>query len=334
MKIPVAILGATGVVGQKAIALLSQKTKFEIIELVASDAKIGKIFKDVCDWREPLTPLPDAVSKIKLSDPKQLKAKYIISCLPTDIANILEPALAKQGKFIFSNASSFRMEKNVPLLIPEINTDHLNLIKNQITEGKIITNPNCSAVGVCLAIAPLMNLEAIEHISIVTMQSLSGAGYPGVSSLDILSNTIPHIPDEANKLTEETKKILGEIVKPADFDITTHVHRVPVFYGHSITLHIMFKDNVKIDDVKLAYKEWNMNKSNIFVLHDKLGRPQSIRDLTHDDMRVHIGHIFQGDKKNMIGLVSLTHNLVRGAAGAAITNMETFIAHCGVNNEL
>ncbi len=329
MVINVAILGATGVVGQKAIALLSFNPLFKIIELVASDQRIGQTFSDVCDWREPSISLPKEIGVIQLSSPQALKAEFIVSCLPSEIADHLEPMLAAQGKIIFSNASSFRMDNNVPLLVPEINSDHFSLLAKQATSGKIVNNPNCSAVGVTLALAPLAKLYKIDHVSVVTLQSISGAGYPGVPSLDIISNSIPHINGEAEKITAETKRILGSDNKKADFAVTTHVHRVPVIYGHTVTLHISFKEDITPNQAIEAYQAWNLKYPELFVIHKQLGRPQSTKDLRHDDMRVHIGHLSQGDKPNILGLVALSHNLVRGAAGAVIANMESYLRFQG-----
>ena len=325
MSISVAILGATGTVGQKTMALLEQNSKFHVAELVASEKKVGHKFGDVCDWREPLMPLPKELALMKLKEASNLKSDFVASCLPAEIASDVEPMLARQGKIVFSNASAFRMDPQVPLLIPEINADHLSLLQKQKTKGKIITNPNCCVVGITLSLAPLVTLGEIQHVSIVTLQSVSGAGYPGVSSVDILSNSIPHIPEEADKITEETKKILGQIEAPTSFPVTTHVHRVPVLYGHTVTLHITFKNDVHPGDAIQAYNKWNERYPSLYILHDKEGRPQSGKDLVQDDMRVHIGQLRQGDSKRVLGLNSLTHNLVRGAAGAVIANMESYL---------
>ena len=325
MVISVAVLGATGVVGQKVIALLSNNPLFKIIELVASERRVGYSFHEACDWREPICNVPDYIANMRLCDIHNLKADFVISCLPSEIAKIIEPNLASQGKIVFSNASAFRMSKDVPLLIPEINYAHLSLLSLQSYSGKIIANPNCSATGIALALAPLTYIDEIDHVSIVTLQSISGAGYPGIPSLDILGNTIPHIPEEAEKITGETKKILGSRNNPAQLAITTHVHRVPVMWGHTATLHITFKHDTNIEIIKETYESWNNKYNNLFILHDKCDRPQSTKDLTHDDMRVHIGNIKQGDKPNIAGLVVLTNNLVRGAAGAVITNMENYL---------
>jgi len=324
-KKSVAILGANGLVGQKAIALLHKSQYFEIKELVASEKRIGSYYKDICLWKEELLNLPDEISSIKMSDVNTLKSEFIISCIPSDAAMSIEPMLAKQGKIVFSNASAFRMHTDVPLIVPEINKEHLSVINKQKTPGKIITNPNCSTVGVTLGLAPLLDIGIINHVSVVTMQSLSGAGYPGIPAMDILGNTIPHIESEAEKITEETKKILSSTNNHNQFYVTSHVHRVPVLYGHSITLHVDFQNDIKIEEAVESYKKWNNIHKNLFVLHSSKDRPQVSRDLLHDDMRAHIGNLRKGDRSNILGLVILTNNLVRGAAGAAIRNMETYI---------
>lgn len=332
MTISVAILGATGVVGQKIIALLSRNPKFHIVELVASEQRVGQLFGESCEWREPLMPMPTEIASMRLKDVNQLQAEFIVSCLPSDIAETIEPMLAAQGKMVFSNASAFRMAYAVPLLVPEINSSHLSLLESQTTSGKIITNPNCSAVGVTLGLAPLISLGEIQHVSVVTLQSISGAGYPGIPSLDIIANTIPHIEGEASKITSETKRILGSATLPAPFAVTTHVHRVPVMYGHTVTLHVTFKDRVEVAAAEEAYADWNTRFPGLFVRHSRLGRPQALKDLCHDDMRAHIGHLCQGDQPNILGLVSVTHNLVRGAAGAVVANMESYLSLGGCHD--
>lgn len=324
MRTGVAVLGATGIVGQKVIALLEAHPRFCVEDLVSSENNKGRYYEDACTWREPLCPLPDRLRTYTLKAAEDIASPFVVSCLPADIAREIEPILAQSGRMVFSNASSFRMDARVPLVIPEVNRDHLSLIARQSTPGKIITNPNCSAVGVCLALAPLMELGTIVHVSVVTMQSLSGAGYPGVSAFDLVGNTIPHIPEEAVKIEEETKKILGKMDVPADFGLTVHVHRVPVVYGHSATLHVSFLGRVTAEDALSAYRQWNMKSPDLFVLHARKEDPQPLRVLHHSDMRIHIGHLKQGGIPNTIGLVVLSHNLVRGAAGAAIANMEAY----------
>ena len=326
VSIPVAILGATGVVGQKVIALLQQRPHLRINEVVASSARAGQFFGEVCDWREGLCPLPSTVGSMILCTLDNVCSPLVLSCLPAQVAKEVEPLLAAQGKLVFSNASAFRMESDVPLLIPEINKNHLSCLKRQPYAGKMITNPNCSAVGVALALAPLLSLATVKHVSVVTLQSVSGAGYPGVASLDMLSNTIPHIPEECEKIAAEVKKILGGQDCPWSCPMTVSVHRVPVCVGHVATLHITFAHNVTPTQAKKAYQQWNEYYPNLFILHSLPGRPQSVRDLTPQDMRVHIGHLNSGGTSSILTLVVLTHNLVRGAAGALLANVDCYFA--------
>ena len=325
MPIELAILGATGVVGQKALALLQRNPHFEVVELAASRARLGGRFGDLCVWREPLLTMPEKLAATRLCAAEDLQADFIISCLPTSAAGRVEPMLAAKGKKVFSNASTHRMCKGVPLLIPEINSNHLTLLAEQDTPGKIITNPNCAAVGVSLALAPLLPLGGMEHVSVVTLQSVSGAGYPGLPSLSILGNTIPHIEGEEEKIVQETKKILGNPKEPLPFALTVHAHRVPVLYGHMASLHITFSERVRPEDALACYSRWNEKHPALFVIHTQRDRPQSAQDLRHDEMSVHIGKLQQGDNPRVVGLVVLTHNLVRGAAGAAIANMQCYM---------
>ena len=325
--VDIAVLGATGVVGQKVIALLSRDTDVRVAEVVASEDRVGRRFGDACLWREPLSALPEEVAHLRLSSVDSLEARYVISCLPSVAAVEIEPLLARRGKHVFSNAAAHRMQPQVPLLIPEINESHLSLIERQATQGKIITNPNCSTTGVALALAPLMPLAQLRHLSVVTLQSVSGAGYPGLSAYDMIDNTIPHIEEEAEKIREETKKILGTSTQAASFALTAHVHRVPVRFGHTMTLHLYFEEEVSLGAAEEAYKSWNAQHADLFVLHQDKYHPQAQLDLRHDDMRVHLGHLRKGDVSSLLGLVVMVHNLVRGAAGAAIANLKSYLRY-------
>jgi aspartate-semialdehyde dehydrogenase len=325
MPIDVAVLGATGIVGQKVIALLQSSNHFKITELVASERCIKKKYTEVCEWREPLVPLPKYIGEIRLKSVDAVKSEFIVSCLPSNVAKDMEPKLSHAGKIVFSNASAFRMCKDVPLLVPEINFSHLSLLKKQESSGKIITNPNCAAVGVALTLAPLMSLGKIEYVNVVTLQSTSGAGYPGIPAFDLIGNAIPYIIDEEDKIAEETKKILGEANSHADFIITANVFRVPVLYGHFVTLYIKFKQRIGVAEVIEEYNKWSARFNNLFMLHKQKDRPQPIRDLTHDDMRVHIGSVKYSNQNDILSLVVLSHNLVRGAAGAVIANMNAYL---------
>ncbi len=325
MLIDVAILGATGLVGQKVIALLINHPFFRIRELVASENRQGKLFKEECSWVEPLASLPQEIGNIRLTSFYNLQSQFIISCLPSQIAKDIEPMLAKKGKIIFSNASPFRLRHDIPLVVPEVNCCDLNLISLQLTEGKIVKNPNCSVIGIALALAPLLELSPIEILNVVTLQSISGAGYLGLSSIDILGNTIPYIKDEEEKIILETKRIFNKRDEVQINSILAQVHRVPVLFGHTISLQICFRSKINFSEIIESYRSWNQTYNNLFVLHNEKGRPQANKDLNHGDMRVHIGHCKLGETEYQFSLIVLINNLVRGAAGAIVANMENFI---------
>ena len=318
----VAILGATGPVGQKIISMLENHPKFQVAELAASDARIGKKYKVEVSWKNEF-PLPVSVGEMELRPLLEVKSELVISALPSDVAKEVEFRLAERGHIVSSNASTFRMNQEVPLLIPEVNSSHLDLLRLQKGKGKLITNPNCSTVFLVSALAPLMVLGEIEHVSVVTLQALSCAGYPGVSSFDLLGNIIPHISREEAKIQEESKRILGTKDVPAKFGVTVHVHRVPVLHGHTVAAHVRFKNPVKDRDATELYRSWQSKYPNFIHLHESPDRPQPARDLHPHDMRVHVGRIKQGDDDRTVGFISLGHNLVRGAAGAAIANLDS-----------
>jgi len=328
MKLPVALLGATGPVGQKVISLLENHPLFTLAELAASEGRIGKRYGDIVAWKNEL-PLPASVAAMEMRSLLEVQSRLVISALPSDIALEVEPALAARGCIVSSNASAFRMQSNVPLLIPEVNAAHLSLLNKQSTSGRIVTNPNCSTVFLACALAPLQALGEIEHLSVVTMQALSGAGYPGVSSFDLLGNVIPHIGGEEAKIQEEVKKILGAPEKEASFPVTVHVHRVPVLHGHTVATHVRFRKAVSVDQVNAQFHQWQERFPGLFELHTAIDRPQPLRDLNPHDMRVHIGRVKQGGDAQTVGLISMGHNLIRGAAGAAIANLESTLRFLG-----
>ena len=327
-KIAVALLGATGPVGQKVVTLLEGHPLFELQELAASEGSVGQIYGERVQWKNEVA-LPASIAKMKLIPLMDVKSKLVISALPADIAQTVEPALANRGHIICSNASAFRMEANVPLLIPEVNIDHLSLLSSQSSSGKIITNPNCAAVFLAGALAPLRALGEFEHLSVMTMQAISGAGYPGVPSFDILGNLIPHIGGEEEKIVQETKKILGQAGKPLEVGLTVHVHRVPVLHGHTVVVHAQFKKSVRAEDAVRVFKETEEKSPQFLKFYSQHDRPQPLRDITPHDMRVHVGRVKQGDRPDTIGFISMGHNLVRGAAGAAIAVLEAYVARFG-----
>lgn len=322
MKIPISILGATGMVGQKAIALFENHPTFEIKQLVASPTNVGKTYQQAVQWHEP-TPLPDNISKLEIIDIKDITTPYAISSLPGDMAREGEMYLAKKGIHIVSNSKAFRMDQAVPLIIPEINQNHLSLIENQQTSGKIVTNPNCATVFLATGLWPLLQLGKITHVSVVTLQALSGAGYPGISSMDILGDSIPNISGEEPKIENEVKKILGSSSLPLELDIISHVNRVPVKHGHSIIIHAYFENEISLDDVTNKFLELKKNHSKLYKTYfkDDFG-PRPLRDLKSNDYFSHIGRVKQNENKKCIGLISMGHNLVRGAVGAALLNLE------------
>jgi aspartate-semialdehyde dehydrogenase len=321
MKTGIAILGATGVVGQKAIALLTNHPDFEVRELVASEKNIGKRYGDQVLWRESIS-CPETISNMELISFDDIKSKFVISALPADIAKIEEMKLAERGVHVVSNASAYRMEKDIPLTIPEINGEHIELIKNQVTSGKIVTNPNCSTVFLAMGLAPLKKFGKIKSVSVVTLQAISGAGHPGIASLDILGNTIPNISGEEEKIEREIKKILGSINSPTDFSLSTHVNRVAVEDGHTIVMHVEFEDKIVVEEVYDLFSNIAQESPQLYSCYSESFSPQPKRDLTNDDYRAHIGRIKCGGNDRTVGLISMGHNLVRGAAGAAIKNLE------------
>lgn len=319
----VAVLGATGVVGQKVIAMLQDNPKFKITQIAASERSKGKVFGEGIIWNEE-RPLDQSIANMTLIGLNEVTAPYAISALPSGVAREVEMNLATQGTHVFSNASAYRMNDNVPLMIPEINKTSISLLDNQPTPGKIVTNPNCSTVFLSLALAPLTELGTIKSISVATLQSVSGAG-AGLAAYQITGNTIPYISGEEEKIEAEVKKILGCGTQIEDFDVIVHVNRVPVVYGHTLNIHVTYEDNVNVADIEKVYQNWNTKYENLFTLYDSPWFPQPLKNITNYDMGVHIGRIKGSTNPRTIGLTAMGHNLVRGAAGAAITNMENVI---------
>ncbi len=319
-KIPVAILGATGLVGQKLIALVQRSKKFVVVELSASDRSVGRKFGDVVIWRES-DPLDEEVARLQIIEADQIQCRHVISALPAFAAKEIEPQLLERGHLVSSNAAAKRMASDVPLLLPEINPTHIELIERQSSAGKIVTNSNCTTAFIASALKPLMALGELNHISCVTMQAISGAGYPGVDCVDLLNNLIPYIVGEEEKIRAESRKILGAIDKPADFEMTIHVHRVPVMHGHTAVLHLQFAKEVSLESVNQAY----LANHNLYKLHTAVDRPQPAREISPYDPFVHIGQIKQGKDCTRVGLTVMGHNLVRGAALSALENLEALI---------
>ncbi|MBN1428564.1 MAG: aspartate-semialdehyde dehydrogenase [Anaerolineae bacterium] len=343
-KIPVAVLAATGTVGQRFVSLLADHPWFEVVAVTASERSAGQRYADAVSWVVPgeiPTSVADLVVRPTDSDPGD--ASLVFSALPGDVAREVEPALAAGGYAVCSNASALRMEPDVPLLVPEINPDHIHLIKAQREKrgwsGSIITAPNCAVTGFIFPMKALHAAFGIEKVHVVTMQAISGAGYPGVPSFDILDNVIPFIGGEEDKLESEPRKLLGTMVdggiEPADMVVSPQVHRVPVMDGHVAALSIKLARKVSIDDVNRALEQFAAPEGvadlpgtpeRPLILRKESNRPQPRRDRdAGNGMSISVGRV-QPCTVFDVKLVSLVHNTLRGAAGGAIQNAEWLVA--------
>jgi aspartate-semialdehyde dehydrogenase len=338
-KIPVGILGATGVVGQRFIQLLEDHPWFEVAWLAASDRSAGQAYGDAVRWRLK-TPIPEHIRKMPVSPAEPNGAPHVIfAALDCGIARELEPKFANAGCAVVSNSSAFRMQADVPLVIPEVNPDHLALIELQNwrkkSGGFIVTNPNCSAIGLVVALAPLHQKFGVESLFVTTMQAVSGAGYPGVASLDILGNVIPYIASEEEKMEEETKKLLGQLngnhVQDAGFSMTAQCNRVAVEDGHTESVSVKFKQKAEIEAVLAAIRDFKSKPYELgcplaperpLVYDTAPDRPQPRFDLDRGNgMTVSVGRLRPCGVLDYKFTV-LSHNTIRGAAGAALLNAE------------
>ncbi|HBT38702.1 MAG: Aspartate semialdehyde dehydrogenase [Thermotoga sp. 50_1627] len=332
----VVILGATGTVGQRFVQLLSNHPFFEVVALAASEASVGKKYVEAVHWHLPCE-IPENVRDMKiLGMDSVFECDYIFSALPSDVAGPIETRLAEQGYIVFSNAASHRMDQDVPLLVPEVNLDHIKLAERQKTPGKLITNPNCSTIGLVMALKPIMDLFGIEFVNAVTMQAVSGAGYPGIPSLDILDNVIPYIKNEEEKMCSEPKKILGRLTEDgvnfATFDVVAQCNRVPVQDGHMISAYVETSEKVDLDELIRAidnfkplkdYKLFTAPDRPVVYLPDKdAPQPRLHRDLG-GGMTVSVGRLARVSER-ALRFVALVHNTIRGAAGCAVLNAELY----------
>ena len=339
-KISVGILGATGSVGQKFIALLADHPWFEITEVAASEKSSGRKYKDAVNWILT-TPLPKKIAEYTVKECKpDLDCRIAFSGLDSSVAGDIELAFAKSGYIVVSNSKNHRMDKDVPLLVPEINHEHLELINSQrFGKGFIVTNPNCSTIGLVLALKPLHDIFGLENVNVVTMQALSGAGYPGVSSLDIIDNVIPYISGEEDKVETEPLKILGEYksgnIHNAKIKISAQCNRVAVMDGHTECVQVNLKKKATPESIIKAWENFRgvpqmknlpMAPLNPIYYFDeqKYPQPKIHRDIDKG-MAVSIGRL-RKDTLFDYKFVILSHNTVRGAAGGAILCAETMIA--------
>lgn len=331
-KIPVAILGATGSVGQKFVELLSNHPWFEITELCASDKSAGKKYKDAVDWFLS-APLPEKVKNILVQKCEPtLKSRVVFSGLDSSVAGEVETEFAKAGYKVISNSKNHRMDDDVPLLIPEVNPDHLELINSQkFGDGCIVTNPNCSVIGLVLALKPLFDNFGLESVNVVTMQAISGAGHPRVVNLDIDDNVIPFIGGEEPKVEIEPLKILGSLNRDKivyhNFKVSAQCNRVNVTDGHTECVQINLKRKASADEIINVWQEFKSTPQQLdlpsspvqpihYGIENAFPQPKHQRN-ADKGMAVSIGRL----KKDNIfdySFVILSHNTVRGAAGGAI----------------
>ena len=336
----VAILGATGAVGQKFIELLEDHPWFEITTLAASERSAGKPYREAANWIGS-SPIPEKIKnqEVVLCTPG-FEADIVFSGLDSSVAGTLESAFAEAGYPVISNARNYRMHPLVPLLIPEVNPDHTALIKEQDwggSGGYIVTNPNCSTVGLVCALKPLYDAFGIEAVQVTTLQALSGAGYPGVSSLDILGNVVPFIGGEEDKLVHEPNKLLGKfnsgVIEKANIKVSAQCNRVPVLDGHMECVSLKLGKETTVDEVKgvlrnytsvLADMELPSYQKFIEVFDDeRFPQPRRHANLGKG-FTVSVGRIRECEVLDY-KFVVLSHNTVRGAAGGAILNAELLV---------
>lgn len=336
MKIKVGILGATGSVGQKFIQLLENHPWFEISEVAASKRSAGKMYKDAVNWFMQ-TPIPEKISTMEVKEcVPNLDCKIVFSGLDASVAGEIEADFAKAGYAVISNSRNHRYDPDVPLMIPEINADHLALIKEQqYGKGFIITNPNCSTIGMSLPLKPIDDKFGIEAVHVVTMQALSGAGYPGVSSLDIIDNVVPYIGGEEGKMESEPLKILGKYengqITEASFKLSAQCNRVAVIDGHLEAISIKLKNKATVQEIKACWKEFQgepqelelpmaPEKPIVYFEEENLPQPKLQRNIDKG-MVVSVGRLQECPVLDF-KFIALSHNTIRGAAGAAILNAE------------
>jgi aspartate-semialdehyde dehydrogenase len=338
-RIPVAVLGATGSVGQRFVQLLESHPWFRLHEAVASERSAGKSYAEAADWRLD-TLLPETAGSLKvLPLGAPLESRLVFSGLDSSVAGEAEELYASAGCAVLSNSKNHRMDPDVPLLIPEINAEHLDAIEKQRARrggrGYIVTNPNCSTIGLALAIAPIERLCGIKQLHVTTMQAISGAGYAGVSSYAILDNVIPFIDGEEGKIETEPRKILGRWTDgrfvDASFRISAQTNRVPTIDGHLMTISLALDHEVSIAEVRHAIESFSGEPQRLdlpsapkwpvhYVEGNDRPQPRLDRDREHG-MSVSVGRLRSCPLLDL-RMVALVHNTVRGAAGAALLNAE------------
>ena len=342
-KIPVAVLGATGAVGQRFVQLLAAHPWFQLTALAASERSSHKRYADACGWHLN-EPMPDSIREMQVVPVEpNLEARIIFSALPVEMARQVEPLFAKAGYAVCSNTSAFRLDPNVPVIIPEVNADHLALLKRQKEvygwDGLLITSPNCTTTGIVIPLKPIDMAFGLKKIIAVSMQAVSGAGYPGLSYLDIQDNVIPFINGEEEKMERETRALLGRMEGKqrvdAGFILSAQSNRVPVSEGHTICLSLELQAKTSVAEVKELLSDFRapIYRPNLpsmprfpIVVRDEPDRPQPRKDRsTGDGMQISVGRIRPCPVLDL-RMVSVVHNTLRGAAKGAILNAELLVA--------
>jgi aspartate-semialdehyde dehydrogenase len=338
-RIPVGVLGATGMVGQHFVRFLQGHPWFELTWVGASDRSAGKLYREATAWRLDGA-MPETVANLTVQEckPSTTAPKLVFSAMDASVATDIERAFAGAGHLVVSNSRNHRMESDVPLLVPEVNADHLGILPRQRRErgwpGAIVTNPNCSTIVLVMALAPLKKF-GIKRLVVGTLQAVSGAGYPGVASMDIVANIIPFIGNEEEKMETETQKILGDYasdqIQNLPASVSAHCNRVPVVDGHTVCVSVEFERKPSLDDVRRAFDEFRglPQERNLpsaparpVIYMEQPDRPQPRRDVERENgMAVFAGRLRECPVFG-IKFIACGHNTVRGAAGAAVLNAE------------
>jgi aspartate-semialdehyde dehydrogenase len=333
-----AILGATGLVGQRFVQLLNDHSWFELTTLTGSERSAGSRYGAAVNWKME-TKLKEAIAELTIqpSEPKGIDADVVFSALPADQAIRTEEAFAKAGYAVVSNASTYRMEPDVPLMNPEANFNHLALIDEQRRkrkwDGAIVTDPNCTTAVLSLSLKPIYDSFGIRNVVMSSMQAVSGAGYPGVASLDIIDNIVPFIKDEEEKVQRETQKILGKAGKPAEFNVSVSCHRVPVTDGHTEAVFVQTTKPATPEQVADCMSNFSAEPQKLglptaperpIVVRTEQDRPQPRLDRNEGHgMSVVVGRVRKEIVFDGVKYVALGHNTIRGAAGCAVLIAES-----------
>ena len=351
-KLRAGVLGATGMVGQRLVSLLADHPWFELAEVAASERSSGKTYAEAVRWHLD-APIPTGARDlvVKGLNPT-LECDFVFSALDSSVAGGAEEDFARAGYPVVSNSRNHRMDPDVPLLIPEVNAAHVDAIRLQqknrgYDTGFIVTNPNCSTAGLVLVLKPLADAFGLEKIFVVTMQAISGAGYPGVASADIQGNVVPFIAGEEEKMEAEPQKLLGkwngERFVDAGLGISAHCNRVPVLDGHLECVSVSLKKIASLHEVREALREFQVSSElaalpsavrNPVIVLDEQDRPQPRRDVSAGNgMAAVVGRVRECPLLD-VKLTLLSHNLVRGAAGAALLNAELLAARGLLNRDV